>query len=130
MSATELNENDLMLLDSYLDDELSALEHDALEQRLSREPALSAALNELRVQRALRCSVYATFEPSAAMVQRVVASVERKVEGHMVWAERARGLRWLSGVAAMLLIGFLGGYISRRGPRRAPAPGGRNKVPA
>jgi hypothetical protein len=123
MAVTELAETDLELLESYLDDELSSLEHDALEQRLSREPALAAALDDLRAQGELRRNVIASFEPNEAMVQRVLAGVDQKVENHMVWTERARSMRWLSGVAATLLIGFLGGYIFRGGPA-GTAPGG------
>src|SRR3954470_3765512 len=119
MTVRELPETDLDLLESYLDDELSSLEHDALQQRLSREPALAAALEELSGQRELRRGVFASFEPDAATVQRVLGAVDRKVENHVVWAERARSLRWLSGVAATLLIGFLGGYIFRGGPAGA-----------
>jgi hypothetical protein len=115
MDLSAMKESDLEMLESYLDDELSALETEALLRRLSDDPALSAALKELTAQRDLRRAVFATFEPSEISVNRVIATVERKVDGHMIWAERARGLRVLSGVAATLLLGFLGGYVFHAG---------------
>src|SRR5689334_2887682 len=126
MSVTETNETDLELLESYLDDELSSLEHDALQQRLSRDPALAGALDELRAQRALRRSLFARLEPDDATVQRVVSAIDQKVENHVVWTARARSLRWLSGVAATLLIGFLGGYVFRGGPAGVTPTAGGN----
>ncbi len=47
--STALNEQDLILLNAYLDDELSTGEKEAFEQRLILEPALQAELESLRV---------------------------------------------------------------------------------
>ncbi|HWQ13291.1 MAG TPA: anti-sigma factor, partial [Roseiflexaceae bacterium] len=44
----QLNDEDLELLSAYIDSRLSAAERAALEERLSREPALRAILDELR----------------------------------------------------------------------------------
>src|SRR5437588_2328977 len=106
MPLSGIAENDLILLESYLDDELSSLETEALRQRLANDAALSAALADLRSQRELRRQVFAGFEPSEASVENVIARVGSKVDSQMIWAERARSLRFVSGVAAMLLLGF------------------------
>ena len=43
-----VSENDLELLESYLDDELTGRELEALRQRLSSEPQLAVAIDELK----------------------------------------------------------------------------------
>ena len=48
------SENDLELLESYLDDELTGRELEALRQRLSSEPQLAVAIDELKSQRQMR----------------------------------------------------------------------------
>jgi hypothetical protein len=50
---TTLNDNDLILINAYLDDELSAGERAAFEQRLAHEPALQEELDGLRITVAL-----------------------------------------------------------------------------
>jgi hypothetical protein len=44
----QLNDDELELISAYIDNQLTAAERGALEQRLGREPALRAALDELR----------------------------------------------------------------------------------
>jgi hypothetical protein len=51
--STPLSEQDLIQLNAYLDDELSAREREAFEQRLSLEPAMQAQLESLRMTVAL-----------------------------------------------------------------------------
>jgi hypothetical protein len=49
----QLGDDELDLLSAYMDNQLAAAERGALEQRLGREPALRAALDELRATVAL-----------------------------------------------------------------------------
>src|SRR5687768_16722993 len=61
-----VSDNDLQLLEGYLDDALTEAEIDALRQRLAVEPALSAALVQLRGERSLRQSFWQELEPAEA----------------------------------------------------------------
>jgi hypothetical protein len=103
MSVTE---NDLEILESYLDDELAPRELEALRQRLSSEPALASAMDELRAEREMRQSYFASCEPDDASVERLVRAVNKSVTQEIVWSKRSRSLGWIGGLAACLLVGF------------------------
>ena len=114
-----MNDQDIQLLESYLDDELTSRELESLRQRLSAEPYLSAAIDELRSQREMRQSFFAACQPDEASVQRLIQSAKRQATRETVWGERNRALRWVSGLAACLVFGFVAG----RGLRsNSPAP--------
>src|SRR5438552_9595491 len=111
-----LTESDLQLLDSYLDDELGAEESDTLRRRLSSEPELAEAMDQVRFERDARQEFFHTIEPDEAQVARLISSVHRSVGREMIWMKRARALRMVSGLAACLLVGFFGGYVFRGAP--------------
>jgi hypothetical protein len=104
-----MNDQDLELLESYLDDELTGRELDSLRQRLSSEPQLAAAMDELRSQREMRQQFFAACQPDEASVQRLIKSAQRSATREIVWSNRNRNLRWASGLAACLVIGFMTG---------------------
>ena len=118
-----VNENDLDLLESYLDDELTGRELEALRQRLSSEPQLATAIDELKSQRQMRQQFFAACEPDQASVERLVQSVNQNVTRELAWSERNRSLRSWGSLAACLLVGlFLGRAMRGTGQISAPAP--------
>jgi hypothetical protein len=118
-----VNENDLELLESYLDDELTGRELEALRQRLSSEPQLAVAIDELKSQRQMRQQFFGACEPDQMSVARLVQSVNQNVTRELAWAERNRSLRSWGSLAACLLVGlFLGRAMRGTGQASAPAP--------
>jgi hypothetical protein len=104
-----VNENDLELLESYLDDELTGRELEALRQRLSSEPQLAVAIDEFKSQRQMRQQFFGACEPDQASVERLVQSVNQNITRELAWSERNRSLRSWGSLAACLLVGlFLG----------------------
>lgn len=104
-----LSETDIELLESYLDDELSAMELDSLRKRLSSEPALATAMDELRGQREMRRQFFVACDPEEMSIERLVGSVRQDMNREMVWRERSRVLGRLGSLAACLLVGFFVG---------------------
>ena len=100
-------DQDLMLLESYLDDELSANEVEALRERLIEEPDLADALVELRAARGARQKVFGAMEPGELAVSDVVASVQKTVRNRLRWNTRVReSLRYVA-AAACVTIGVM-----------------------
>jgi anti-sigma factor RsiW len=114
-----VNEADIELLESYLDDELAPAEIEAFRECLSSEPALAAAMDDLRTQRQMRSMFFASLEPTERAVERVVQSVKKSINKEIVWAERFKTFRAVSSLAACLLVGFIGGY-GMRGSHSGP----------
>src|SRR5215207_3961398 len=75
----QLTENDLELLETYLDGELSTDEAAALRERVGASEELSGALEMLRAERATRGVVWRSFEPSALEVDRLADRLERSI---------------------------------------------------
>ena len=99
-------DSDVEILEVYLDGELPIADAEGLWHRLSVEPELSAALDELRAQRSVRLSAYTQMEPSALEERQVCGDVVRGMRRRNVW-ERVRGAgKWLTAAAAVLAIGF------------------------
>src|SRR5260221_3807105 len=71
-----VTENDLELLESYLDDALEIGEVDALRARLSGDGELVAALDQIRSERAARRSFFGTLEPDDAAVGTLVTKIQ------------------------------------------------------
>jgi anti-sigma factor RsiW len=112
MSASD---QDLELLENLLDGELSIEQSDAVRARVSSEPALAEALDRIRSQRDLRQQIWRTMEPAESQVAGLVSSVRSAIARDEVWARRARALRYVSGLAACILVGFMGGrFFSAR----------------
>jgi len=111
-----LSETDLEVLDSYLDDELSTDEVETLRKRLSSEPELAQAMDQVRLERQSRQQFFSALEPDEAAVESLVGNIYSRVDRELLWARRARALRSVSGIAACLLVGFLGGYAVRGTP--------------
>ncbi|MGH7176539.1 MAG: anti-sigma factor family protein [Tepidisphaeraceae bacterium] len=124
-----VNETDLELLETWLDDELSQPESDALRRRLSSEPELACAMDQLRAERDTRQTLFRALEPNDQSVDSLVRSVRASIVRDLVWAERARKLRFVSSAAACLLFGVFAGWFGRGLDFSAPQqPVARNTV--
>ncbi|HEX8523423.1 MAG TPA: hypothetical protein VF669_14310 [Tepidisphaeraceae bacterium] len=107
-----VSDNDLELLETYLDGELSPREVDALIDRLRGEPVLASAMETLKSERAVRLAVWQNYEPGEEVVGRLMTKVEKRVDDHWSWTRRLSGLRRFSGAAACLLIGIMVGRMN------------------
>lgn len=114
-------EDDMILLESYLDDALSPTEVAALDARLNEDAELTAALEQLRAERAARRQAFSSMEPSQAAADRfaghVLAAVRRKESGFR-WSGFAR---WGGLAAACVLIGFGAGWMTRLSVASGPS---------
>jgi len=125
MSISEL---DLDILETYLDGELPIADAEGLWRRLSSEPALAAALDDLRTQRAARLLVWQEMEPAAAderhLCRRVASSIRRHSHVESLW----RVSKVTSAAAAMILIGFGVGRMGNFNPGAASFPTGNGNT--
>jgi anti-sigma factor RsiW len=127
--------NDLESLETYLDGALSDGEAEALRQRLSTDADLSAALKELRLQRATRQAVWASLEPDPATAERF----NWRIRGAIADQERAcESNPWRFGrigsvAAACIVFGFFAGWMGRGNPAAGPnatvPPSGSGETP-
>ena len=113
---------DIELLETYLDDALPPAEADALRDRLANEPALSAELDQLRADRALRASAFASMEADDALADRLLANA-KTTGGHLAKPIRwTTPLRYIAAAAACIALGFLAGQLMEtRNPLRPAA---------
>jgi hypothetical protein len=109
-----VTEQDIGLLDSYLDDALESGEVDALRARLSGDGELVAALDQIRGERAARRSFFAALEPDDATVGAVVSKIQVAAARQKRITARVRAVRSAILAAACLLLGFYArGLIDR-----------------
>ncbi|HWE01111.1 MAG TPA: hypothetical protein VG326_01785 [Tepidisphaeraceae bacterium] len=116
-----MNDADLDLLEAYLDDALSATEVERLDRRLTSEASLSAALDQLRRERAARIAFFHAQAPNFAQADefadRFISSMRRKDRR----VKFAGGARVGAGIAACLLVGFTVGWIGHGRATRSQA---------
>jgi anti-sigma factor RsiW len=105
-----VNDQDLELLETYLDDELSPSEQESLRRRLSSEPPLAAAMETLRDQRQMRSQWLSAAEPSGDEIERLITSVRKSITREQLWGQRAKWIRRATAMAACLVVGIIGGY--------------------
>lgn len=119
-----VSDRDLMLLESYLDDELSADGVDALRERLIDEPDLAAALATLREARACRQRVFQAIEPRELEVGDCVGRMQRAAASRLAWSRRSReGLRYVA-AAACVTIGVMIGSKATQPAAPSVGPSG------
>src|SRR5215813_11351804 len=111
MLSMSLSDDQIELLECYIDGELPANDEDALRRRLESEPLLASALESLRQERQTRMAVWQGCEPSEASVKRLIAKVGAAVDRHNVWAYRLARYRIPFAAAACILIGFTVGWL-------------------
>lgn len=122
-----LNDQDLILLESYLDDDLSPEQVARADERLAADPSFAAGLADLRRQRALRAAALASVAPSPveaqALADRLLLAVHR-----LQRQRKFARLTWIAGgIAACLIAGFGVGWIGRGW--KAPEPLAQNVNP-
>lgn len=101
-----VTENDLEMLDGYLDDALEMGEVEALRARLAGDVELASALEQVRSERAARRSFFAALEPDDAEVAKLTARVRASIDRRADFSRLLRPLRYLGALAACLAIGF------------------------
>jgi hypothetical protein len=109
-----VSEQDLELLESWLDGELSDEQVEALRRRVSSEPQLSAVVDRLRGDRQTRAAVWQSINFSNHNVDHLIHNVRIAVRRDEVWTGRLRALRSVSGIAAAIAMVFTAGWISAR----------------
>jgi anti-sigma factor RsiW len=118
-----VSDNDIELLDSWLDGAISFSEASPLRQRLAEESDLAAAMQDLRGERALRQAAFASLLPD----EDDTGLPERLLSGVRIAAARSQTRRRMLGFAAMaaaacLLLGFGAGRAMLHGPSVAVNP--------
>ena len=108
-----VSEQDIEIVEEWLDGELTPQQVEALRSRLSAEPQLAEAADRLRSDKQLRCQLFQAFEPSQAEIERLVGAVRRDVRKEELWGSRLRTLSRVSGIAASIGAVFFVGWISR-----------------
>jgi anti-sigma factor RsiW len=123
-----VTETDLELLETYLDDELSAGDGDALRRRLASEPALAQAMDQLRQDRELRQLAFGTMEPAERQTmsasETIARSLRQAATREVAWTSRLRILRQVSAAAACIVVGLLVGWFARSNTEATQATGG------
>lgn len=118
-----ISEHDLELLETLLDGELPDEQAHALRQRMAADSELAHAMEQVRSDRTMRQQIWRSLEPQEAEVATLVSSVRRAVTRDEVWARRNRALRYVSGLAACILLGFLFGRYVPYGPMNTDESG-------
>jgi anti-sigma factor RsiW len=101
------HDHDVEQLEALLDGELTDHEAAALRARVASDPALAEALDRLRGERDMRALVWRAMEPRDAQVTAVINSVRAGVRRDQAWNNRLRALRYVSGLAACIMLGFM-----------------------
>jgi hypothetical protein len=99
-----VSETDIELLESYLDDALETTDVDALRARLTNDPALVSALEQLRAERTARRALFAALEPTDAETKTFTTSLLNRTRPQRSLFPRP--LRYLAAAAACIAIGF------------------------
>lgn len=110
-----LTDEDLELLEAYLDGELSAEESAKLRERVSTSAELAGGLELLRAERANRGQAWRSFEPSMMEVDRLADRLERSIgqaPAHPVWDRVLSIGRIVTAAAACLVMGIAIGRMN------------------
>lgn len=111
-----LEEHDWELLSRHLDGDLTDAEETELSERISREPELKAALDELSSAQTVRSSLWTSLEPT-----QVEADVLAKCA---ISSARRRRVSWwprIAAVAACLIVSFSAGWLAHSRQRNGMA---------
>ena len=117
-----VTDQDLELMEQWLDGELPEGQTEALRARISSEPEMGQVLDRLRGDRHMRSQIFAALEPTNHDVDALINNVRGAVRKEEVWAWRYRALRQVSGIAAAVAMVFTAGWISRSKLHVGPLP--------
>lgn len=107
-----VSEQDLEILELWLDGELTDEQIEALRRRLAREPELAQMLDRLRADRQLRARLWQSLMPADSEVESLVLCVRSAIHRRLLWSQRLAVLRRVSAVAASIVLVFMAGWIS------------------
>jgi hypothetical protein len=114
-------ETDLELLETYLDGALPMPDAEGLWRRLAIDADYAAALEDLRIQRAVRQVVWKQAEPDDAAAAAVASRVAGALRRRRIFDIVNRSLTYAIGAAACIMIGFhFGGISNSNLPSMAP----------
>jgi anti-sigma factor RsiW len=102
-------ERDIELLESYLDEQVAADDLAVLRRRLETEPELTGLLEQLREQRSLRRTTFASYEPDDAEATRLTASIQRALRQRAYRWANLRRFGYGAAAAAAIVLAFLAG---------------------
>jgi len=133
MPKMPMDETDFELLETYLDGQLPMSDAEGLWQRLATDKEMSAALTDLRAQRALRNAIWTQMEPDDAAALAVSRRVSTAMRRQRIMDIGQRGLFYLSAAAACAFVGFRVGWMANAAPlgnsvAQGPAPSGAQNV--
>jgi len=114
-----VTDDQLEMLEAYLDGELPSDQETAVRAQLTNETELAAVLRSLQAERDMRGLVWKACEPDDNTVRRHVMKVQAQVDRQSVWAMRYAKWRIPSAAAACILIGFFVGWLIRGTPNSA-----------
>jgi anti-sigma factor RsiW len=106
-----LTDQDLELLEAYLDDALTADEVEQVAHRLSDDPALLAALQSMRAERTVRAAVFTSLEPTPAEADAISNRIIRSVRRSRLIGIGWRASQFAAAAAASILLGLGGGWF-------------------
>src|SRR6266849_6510226 len=85
-----VSDDDLELLETYLDGAIDPAESTSLQIRLTVEPTLNTALEELRAERSMRQAVWRAMEPDQLSADRLTW----RIQGAMTAQQSASRRGW------------------------------------
>jgi anti-sigma factor RsiW len=114
-----VSENDLELLEAYLDDALSMGEADQLRARLANDAELAGALERVRAERATRRTFFASLEPDDSTIAKLTAQVRASMARRRYFSRVLRLGRYITAAAACVVAGFLArGWFDHPNPNQ------------
>ena len=102
-----VTDNDLELLEAYLDDALDVAESEPLRARLATDPQLVSALDHLRRERATRQAWFAALEPTDREIDHLSSRVHASLAHRRRFNALLRSTAAVSAAAACFLGGIL-----------------------
>src|SRR5258705_14025320 len=117
----EMTDNEMEMLEAFLDEELGEQQRDEMRARLNSEPALAAELERLRGERQTRQTLFNSLEGGEeAVVDRIMANlvgpavpdIAAKMSGTAGPTHRhVRRMLFAVAAAACIVLGFLIGWM-------------------
>lgn len=120
----QVSEHELELLEQYLDGALAPEQAAELRRRVAEEPALTEAIEQLRLDRALRQQVWQSLEPAAntekELADRILLRARAWSAPQRQPMRRWRIVQHLATAAACIIIGFALSWAWQRSTQQGP----------
>ena len=108
-----MSDEEIEKLETYLDGALPPAEAEEVCRRAAEDPALCAALDQLRAERAARAAAWNSYEPSPATAEAVAERTVQVAVRRDRNIRASRAARRATAVAACLALAFVGGWVAR-----------------